>query len=360
MKIKGQLPGLARYLHQRFPGTHIAAVEPLGADDAKKGGYGVPLKLALVDEVAGTRRDVVLHFARADEAGHDRRSDRAQEMLLAFDTFNQLPRHVPAIDVGAVTKEGELVSLHETGEFWMLSGWAAGAPYADDLRRIARTGEILPEDLRRAQALSRYLVDLHAEKIDRPGAYRRAVRDLVGHGEGIFGVIDGYPSNTPGAPPHRLRSIEQRVVSRRWDLRALDGRLRRTHGDFHPFNIVFDGSELHVLDASRGACGDPADDVICLAINFPFFALLADDRARAWRGLGRLWDAFWADYLSATKDTELLGICAPWLAWRGLVLASPRWYPDLAESARELLLGLVEATLDAPRFHPLVAHELFR
>ena len=53
-------------------------------------------------------------------------------------------------------------------------------------------------------------------------------------------------------------------------------------------------------------------------------------------------------------------MAAPWLAWRALVIASPRFYPDLPAAAREALLGLAERALGAERFDPGTAEELFR
>ena len=52
-------------------------------------------------------------------------------------------------------------------------------------------------------------------------------------------------------------------------------------------------------------------------------------------------------------------VVAPLLAWRGLVLASPVWYPDLAVADRERILGFVEAALARPRFSPSLAEEFF-
>jgi hypothetical protein len=134
--------------------------------------------------------------------------------------------------------------------------------------------------------------------------------------------------------------------------------LRRTHGDFHPFNVLFDAqSELALLDASRGSLGDPADDVTCMAINYPFFSL---GHPGAWRGAFRpLWSSFWQRYAEGSGDSDLATVVAPFLAWRGLVLASPVWYPELVESDRDRILGFVEATLRAPRFTPALADEFF-
>jgi len=113
-----------------------------------------------------------------------------------------------------------------------------------------------------------------------------------------------------------------------------------------------DGS-LALLDASRGCAGDPADDLTALAVNYVFFALEAPG---AWRGgLGGLWHRCWQRYVDATGDRELLEVAAPWLAWRALVVANPRWYPGLSARGRDALLAWVERVLDAPALDPASA-----
>jgi hypothetical protein len=353
---------LEHALRAVFPGARVGKVVPIGLDATEGGtekavGYGRPLEITL-RLANGQEKKVVFRTASSNEFGHDHRSDRAQQMLLAYDTFGQIPGHIEALDVGAIRSDNHLISLAKTGEFYLLTSFAQGTLYADQLRRIGRQG-LLPNDLERARILARYLVQLHANKLDDPPAYRRAIRDLVGHGEGIFGMVDGYPEDVPGAPPERLREIERRVLEWRWRLRGRSERLRRTHGDFHPFNVLWDReTDLHVLDASRGCKGDPADDLTAMAINYPFFALQFPG---SWEStFGPLWRRFWSEYLEGSRDDEVPEVVAPFLAWRALVLASPRWYPHLPVEARQALLGFVEAALTAPRFDPDSADRLFQ
>jgi hypothetical protein len=356
--------GLPELVASLFPGARVRSVSRLGPDvrpagvTAKAGGYGAPLRVLL----DGAPLDaIVVRTATANDFGHDRRSDRAAAALLAYDSFGEIPDHVRALDVGAIRGDGRLSSLRDAGELYLVTTWTPGALYAEDLRRIARDGTLADRDLARCEALARWLVALHAQRGGRPATYLRAVRDLVGSGEGIFGVIDNFPRGTAAAPPSRLAAIERRCVGWRARLRGKESRLARTHGDFHPFNIVFDPSRgdaaFTLLDASRGVRGDPADDVTCLAINYLFFAL---DRPASWRSaLSRLWGRFWSLYLDESRDGELLDVAAPFFAWRGLVLSNPLFYPTLPARARDALLGLVERALEAPRFDPTWAGELF-
>lgn len=355
---------LREHLARLFPDEQLVEMVPLAPDTGatagvvKAAGYGLPVRVTLADRT-GRRRDVVWRTASSNEFGHDRRADRAAGMLQAFEDFAATPRHVHALDVGLVTRDGALVSVRDGEEAYLVTEFAPGSIYADDLRRIAERRAADDRDLARLDTLARYLASLHSPAPGGPVAYRRAIRDLVGHGEGIFGVIDAYPDDTPGASRARLAAIEARCVTWRERLRDRHARLAHTHGDFHPFNIVFrEDTELALLDASRGAVGDPADDVTALAVNFLLFSLGRDG---AWRGaLGPLWHRWWSTYLARRPDPELLAVAPPFFAWRALVVCSPRFYPDLAGGDRDRLLSFAEAALDAHRLDPDRAEEVFR
>jgi len=337
-----------------FPGARVERVVPLGPDAgageaSKAEGYGAPVRITarLAD---GGERDLVFRTMAPNPFGHDRRADRADGLLLAWDQFRGTPDHVRAMDVGAIAANGRCVSLRETGEFYLVTEWADGLPYAEDLRAICHTEACSPLDRSRAAAMARWLAALHAERQEDLDRWHRVVRDLLGHGEGIFGMVDGYPPDTPAAPAARLRAIEERCLAWRWRLRERRGRLARIHGDFHPFNVLFpqgdaaDPTRFKLLDASRGGLGEPADDLTAMAVNYVFFAV---ERRAAWpRGLGPLWRTFLETYLASALDEEVHETAPPFLAWRGLVVASPRFYPELSASARDTILAFVERVLD--------------
>lgn len=373
LKMGQVTDALGQLVASVVPGARLLRVLPLrpdegfdaGAEDAtaKAIGYGVPLRL-VVGLADGSRKELCLHTAQPDEFGHDRRADRAANMLLSFDTFGKIPRHVRALDVGAVLHNGGLTSLRESGEFYLVTEFVEGHVYAEDLRRIASTGVLLDRDIARAASLARLLVEIHSARVEGPALYRRAVRDLVGHGEGIFGLVDGFPDDVPMAPPSRLFALEDLCLSFRHRLRASTARLTRTHGDFHPFNILFDDkrpeelrNEPIVLDTSRGSVGDPADDVTCLALNYVFFALEAKG---TWQtAFSTLWRTFFETYFQLRPDNELFSVAPPFLAWRALVMANPRWYPSVHATTRDSLLGFVERALSSARFDPTDVEGLF-
>lgn len=351
--------GLRARLATLFPGATVQRVVELrddesAGDEMKALGYGKPLRVDIGD-ASGTR-SLVFHAARADDFGHDRRADRLGNLVLAHDNFTRVPHHVRTVDVGVVRDDGELISLARTREPYLLTEWVDGDLYADHLRRVATAGRATADDIARAQHLARVLLEIHAAPGSHPGAYTRAIRDLLGHGEGVFGLVDSYPPDVPGAELSRLRAIEEACLAWRWKLRARTERLRATHGDFHPFNIIVAHDAIHLLDASRGCEGDPADDVACLAINYLFFGL---GHASWGAGLGALWDAFWQTYL-AGDQVDVLAAVAPFFAWRALVLASPAWYPHLTAVDRGRILTFAERALAADRFDPSWGHEALR
>lgn len=339
--------GLRARIDALYPGATIARVVALKDDETsgeamKALGYGAPLRIELARD--GSRQTIVFHTARPDDFGHDRRSDRVANLLLAYDTFDRIPNHVAAIDAGLVRDDGELVSLARTTEPYLLTSWASGTLYADHLRRIAASGAVTDDDLAHAERLATLLLEIHAAPGSHAGAYTRAIRDLLGHGEGIFGLVDSYEDT---ALASRLRALEEACLAWRWRLRGHTERLRRTHGDCHPFNIVV-GDDVQLLDASRGCQGDPADDVACLTINYLFFGV---GHAGWASGLGRLWQRFWDTYLAGDR-VGVLAAVAPFYAWRALVLASPKWYPNLTAADRDRILRFAERVLAAERFDP--------
>jgi aminoglycoside phosphotransferase (APT) family kinase protein len=128
------------------------------------------------------------------------------------------------------------------------------------------------------------------------------------------------------------------------------------HGDFHPWNILFrEGADFSVLDRSRGEWGEAADDVTCLTLNYLFFSLQRFGRLEG--DFETLWLRFWERYLVASGDSAILEVAAPFFAWRGIVMASPVWYPSLDQSIRGRLFDFILNVLAAGRFDPSRANE---
>ncbi len=333
--------------------VRIAAISPLGEvvrTGAVKGyGYGVPL---LIDyEAAGERRRAVVETTSPGPFGHEHMADRAQMLLWDHRAYNLLPRHARSLDVGAFRKSGEPVSLGDAEEFFLLVEHVQGRAYIQDIARLQGNGDLRDLDIARADALCDYLVAIHRTPGDDPGLYARRIRELVGHGECIMGLCDSYPKRHGFITAKLLEEIERRCVAWRWRIKDRAHRLRQVHGDFHPYNILFrEGTDFSVIDRSRGEWGEPADDVTCLTGNYLFSSLQRFGRlAGAFETLFR---RFWDRYLHATGDAELLEVAAPFFAFRGLVMASPVWYPTLDEKVRRALFDFILAVLDAPAFDP--------
>jgi Phosphotransferase enzyme family len=326
--------------------------ESPGEAGVKGFGYGTPVRIDY--QASGEPlRTAVFHTMSPNAFGHEHMSDRAQVLLWQHGAFNRLPRHVRSLDVGAFHSDGGLVSLGAAGEFCLLTEYAEGADYAQDLERLRRTDKLTDLDLARADGLCDYLVEIHRTKGGEAGLYRRRIRELVGHGECIMGLTDSYPPH-PLIPATLLEEIEHRCVKWRWRLKPLVHRLRQVHGDFHPWNILFRaGTDFGLLDRSRGEWGEPADDVACLTSNYLFFSLQRSQRLEG--AFATLFSRFWKRYLEQSGDREMLSVAAPFYAFRGLVMASPVWYPGLPDAVRQKLLGFVMALLDADAFDPAKA-----
>jgi hypothetical protein len=63
-----------------------------------------------------------------------------------------------------------------------------------------------------------------------------------------------------------------------------------------------------------------------------------------------LFDLFFDTYLEKTGDYELLRVIQPFFAFRGLVIASPVWYPHISRETRRKLFNFIRNVLDAEEF----------
>ncbi len=333
--------------------VRIASVSPLGeivrTGAAKGYGYGVPLLIEF--EAGGEQRRAVLATTSPGPFGHEHMADRAQMLLWDHRAYNLLPRHARSLDVGAFRASGDLVSLGDAEEFFLLVEHVAGRAYIQDIARLQADGDLRDLDIGRADALCDYLVDIHRTRGKDPALYTRRIRELVGHGECIMGLSDSYPERHGFITRDLLEEIERRCVAWRWRIKDRTHRLRQVHGDFHPYNILFrEGTDFSVLDRSRGEWGEPADDVTCLTGNYLFSSLQRSGRLGG--GFETLFRRFWDRYLDASGDGELLEVAPPFFAFRGLVMASPVWYPTLDEKVRRALFDFILGVLDAPAFDP--------
>ena len=316
--------------------------------DLKGFGYGVPYVIEF--SVGGEARRVVLETMRSEGFGHDHFCDRAKILLWQHSAFNKLPRHVHSVDVGAFTTDGErLKSLGNCSEFFIVTEFMDGRLYRFDLDRIMEAGELSELDEQRCLALSNYLVDVHKVRREAPWLYVRRARELIGHGECIMGLLDSYPHRLDFVGESYLIDVERDCVVWRWRLKRKAHRLSQVHGDFHPWNVIFrEDTDFSVLNRSRGEWGEPADDVTAMTVNYVFYSVQKyGELAGVFERLFRL---FWENYLRKTGDKEVLEVVQPFYAWRGLVVASPIWYPNLNRSVRVKLLNFVRNVLRSERF----------
>ncbi|MCZ7406237.1 MAG: hypothetical protein O8C67_15085 [Candidatus Methanoperedens sp.] len=224
-----------------------------------------------------------------------------------------------------------------------------GKEYFLDLERIKKEGKLTPLDKERTKALSTYLSQIHATKHDDRELYIRKIRDNVGHGECIMGLLDSYPDNLDFVSQDDLCDIEKKCVERRYKIKGKTHRLCMTHGDFHPWNIMFrEGSDFTVLDRSRGEWGEAADDVSSITMNYLFYSLQKYGKLAG--PFKELYELFFNNYLEKTNDIELLRVIQPFYVFRSVVVASPIWYPNLDPGVRTKIFNFIHNILEIEEF----------
>jgi hypothetical protein len=332
----------------------------------KELGYGIPY--LVVYRTDGRRKESIISTMRIGKGfGHDYRADRAANMILDYDTWREnLPRHCKVEDLGAFTaRDSSMISLGAAGEFFILRQKVEGVEYYKDLDRLLKDGRLQSYDLPRARALAEYLSSIHAVKPKQRKAelYARGIRDTIGNGECIFGLADSYPreESTDFLSKGELAEIEKKCIEHRWRLKWNAERLCQVHGDFHPWNILFSRdtkrrpTEFMLIDRSRGAYGEAADDVCALSINYIFYSIRKYGRLQG--EFKTLYDEFMQTYLERSRDAKVLEAIPLFYTFRALVIASPLWYPSLTATTRRQIFNFAHGILNSTCFDPSRVNE---
>jgi len=340
MEIETKVQG---YLKKQFgAGADLLGMEKLG-----KGLHGAGY-LVRYRSPEGEKR-LIMKTLFPSGFGHEHYSDRAKVLLLAHDTYNQMQRHIRSLDVVGESDK-DLISISDAREFYLFMEEAQGKTYFQEMDEILERGYLTDKDKKRIRLLAHFLADIHSNAYageDKTVLYRRRIRELIGHGECIMGVIDAYDSSEV-ATDRELIDYAQKALLWWGKLRDRSERLCMVHGDFHPGNIRFQGEDFTVLDRSRGSWGERADDVSCLGINFVYYALKHTGQFEG--PFEELFKLFFDQYVEKTMDRGLFEAIQPFFAFRILVIANPRFYPKDSAAIKRKLLNFGRLLLDLDTF----------
>ncbi len=309
-------------------------------------GTGYLLTFTLLEE----ERRVIMKSLSPSGFGHDHYSDRAQVLLLAHSNYNEMDRHIKALDVVGDAPD-RLISLKGADEFYILMERAEGTEYFKDLDTILEQGRLHRKDREKARMLARFLAEVHGEKYageETKTLYRRRIRDLIGHGECIMGIIDAY-NGAEFISDDELVAYAEKSMSWWGRIRNMIDRLCCVHGDFHPGNIWFKDGDFTLLDRARGTWGEAADDVTCLGVNYIYYAI--KERSVFNGPFAELFHIFTETYLEETADYGFFDVAPPFFAFRTLVIAHPKFYPRDTLETKKRLLCFGRSVLEDDKFH---------
>lgn len=339
------------YLKQKFGEIRILEYKRLGTGWHGTG-YKVKFKLKEKEET------IVIRTKRPEGFSHDYAADRAASFLIQHNLASKLPKHNKSFDVVGVSKK-ELVSIGDCNEFFHVVEFAEGKPYMGELIGIKKKNLITDLELEKVELLSEYLAEVHKTKfIDKikskhkiafaKSIYRRHLRDCIGHGEMLLGVLDTYPKKLSWMTKKEL----VRIINMANELREYSKdnyqRLSLIHGDFHPGNILFKGKYFKVLDASRELWGEPADDLTALGINYIWFSIMQNGDFSG--NFKDLFEAFWDSYIKKTRDPKINKIAPLFFAFRGVVVSHPLFYKNQSNNCRRKIFNFVVNLLEERKF----------
>lgn len=334
---------LKTYFKNTFPDLIDLKIKKLGS-----GVQGSGFSVEII--TAENSYEYVIKTLLPEGLGHDYPSDRAGVFLLDYDEFKNLPGHVKAIDVLSEMENGSVKSISGGKEYYLLMEKAEGLDYFNDLRNFANKESLGDIDKKKIDSMTTYLAEIHSRKKESRALYWRKLRDTIGHGECLMGVLDTYPDGVLSVD--EMAYIIKKSVDWYLKLKSRYKRLSQIHGDFHPGNIWFtkkgEGVDFVLLDRSRGPWGEPADDITALTINYIFFSIknygcLKEPYDEAIRLFFRL-------YIEKAEDKEINEVVAPFFAFRGVVVSNPLFYPDLNNEQRRMIFNFIKNVLNEEVF----------
>ena len=342
MKLENLENYLQSIISDKVELTGIGEIGSLDQQGMKDFGYGKPMLINFKQN--GKPLQAVLSVMKGDKYGHQYYWDRAAILMFQYETGGLMKKHVQPMGFGYIDNSGLLRPVRDVNEFFILNEKVEGQDYFLDLERIKNIS-LQSSDLKMASNFARWLADLHSAKSSEQDLYDRRIRQLIGDSECIFGLIDGYPNPYEHFPEQRFVRLEQKLIEWRWKLKKYCHRLSEVHGDFHPWNVlVRDNSNFSLLDRSRGQWGEPGDDVSTMTCNYLLYSLYSGPRLSG--DFEKLYFSLWDTYLDKTNDHEILEVVAPFYVFRGLVIASPQWYPGHPLDVRQALFRFMENILE--------------
>lgn len=316
-------------------------------------GTGYSINFKLNDE----NKTLIIKSLFKENLGMDHYSDRASSLLEAHDNYNKMENHIKSEDVIAQNEDDSLISIGNAKEFYILMEEAKGENLFKDFENIKKSKLLNEKTKDKIKKISDFLVKLHKNKHESISLYRRKIRDIIGSGGSLIGLLDMHPENDFRKFEKEWTEIIKRSINFWKKSRNLNHRLSEIHADFHPGNLWFDGDKLIILDRSKGRFGEPADDIIAFGINPIMYALITNEKFEG--PFKEIFDLFWNNYFKQTKDKEMRKIMAPYIAFRISVITNPLFYNDkffgAAEKAsliRKKLINFALNVLKEDEFNP--------
>ncbi|MEK6914446.1 MAG: hypothetical protein AABW83_02235 [Nanoarchaeota archaeon] len=283
-------------------------------------GYRLKFKLDNKDKT------LILKSLFKENLGMDHYSDRASSLLEAHDNYNKMESHIKSEDVIAHNNNDSLTSIGDTKEFYILMEEAKGEDLFKDFENIRKSRLLEEKTKNKIKIISDFLVELHKNKHKSTSLYRRKIRDTIGSGCSLIGLLDMHPENAFKQFEKEWLEIIKLSINFWRKSRNLTHRLSEIHADYHPGNLWFNNNELIILDRSKGRFGEPADDIIAFAINPIMYSLITNQKFEG--SFKEIFDLFWNNYFKQTKDKEMRKIMAPYIAFRISVITNPLFYND--------------------------------
>ncbi|MGK0209561.1 MAG: hypothetical protein ACI83O_000840 [Patescibacteria group bacterium] len=281
-----------------------------------------------------------------ENLGMDNPGDRAASLLQAHTNYNTMRNHIKSKDV-IVLKNKKAESIGNAEEFYIAMEEASGKDMFTDLDNIDND-KSYQLFLEKTKKIAQDLVELHKNKVNNPILYKRKIRDTIGSGGSLMGVLDMHTIEDYSKYKTHWETIIKECIPYWSKSKHLTHRCCEIHGDFHPGNIWFKEKKVTYLDRAGGRFGEPADDLTAFFINPIFYSIIKHGNFQG--KYKEIFDMFWNTYFKQTKDKEMRTIMAPYIAFRASVITNPMFYNDEKlggkENAQQIRIKILSLTIN--------------
>jgi len=314
-----ELKNIELIIKNKFPNKKIKNIDLLGE--------GLVAEAYKV-EFIGNIKPLVVRKTKNTNGGmsKDYNSDKVGYFLLQHTCASNHINHCKSYGISFKDFKGEIFNLDTIKDTYQVIDYVSGKEFFETITNLEEKFDLVTPYL---DKIIDYLVQLHSIKPDfnkqkTNNLYNRHLKDVIGS-EVFLDVLDAWSENDDLVTLKIKEKVNSKLFILREQYKNNYKRCSRIHADLHFGNIFFNmKKELTVLDSARNPWGEPADDLICLLINFDYISIKKHKEITSY--YENIKQYILKRYLEKTKDSDIKNYFDLFYILRLFILLNPNFF----------------------------------